>query len=182
MPHVYRIDRREPDVAIDAASRIPARVGLRGIVDADGDDVVAGAEMFGDVVGESDVAVRTAAQEYTVDPDVTVHVHAIEFQPRLDPRARVDPERLAIPPDAGGEIADAPAAGRDFGRCAFDTPIVRQIERAPARVVERPVLRTVGIAEGEAPRVPPSRVTKGATLYWRVAVSIASADLAGRLS
>src|SRR5438874_13055540 len=121
------------------------------IVDADGDDVVAGDEMFGDVVGESDVAVRAAAQEYTVDPDVTVHVHAIEFQPRLDPRARVDPERLAIPPDAGGEIADAPAAGRGFGRCAFDTPIVRQIERAPARVVERPVLRTVGIAEGEAP-------------------------------
>src|SRR5690349_23708586 len=105
MCHVQGIDDLEPDMTVDAAARVPARVGLQRIVDAHGDDVDARDEMLGDVVREADVTVRPLAEMNTVDPDVAVHVDAVELEPGLAARRSLrQAKRLAIPADARREV------------------------------------------------------------------------------
>jgi hypothetical protein len=66
-------------------------------------------------------------------------------------RARRQQERLAIPADARGEVATAPARGGVLTRRPFDAPVVRQVEPPPLAIVEPRLLGARGIAEGEAP-------------------------------
>ena len=152
MAHVQPVGDRQPDVAVDPAAAIPAGVGLSRVVHPDGHHVDAGHQVPGDVVGEAGVAVGAAPQMDAVDPDVGVHVHAIELEPdgalACAPR---QPERLAVPPDTRGEEAHAaPARGVLAGR-AFDAPVVRKVQPAPVAVVEPGLLGSGGIAQGEAP-------------------------------
>src|SRR4029077_13191630 len=97
---------------------------LQLIVHAHGDDVHAGDEVLGDVVGETDIAVRPPAEVDAVDPDIAVHVDAVELEPRLAPRrARRQPECFAIPTDPRREVATASASACVLTGRPFDAPI-----------------------------------------------------------
>jgi hypothetical protein len=127
----------ESDLAVDACAGIPAAGGLLRVVDADGDDVFAGVEVWGEVVVEADVAVGAMAEEFSVAVDVGVGHNAvegdgdafgwIEFWQR---------ECAAVPGDAGGEEASGGAAGGVFFDRAGDTPIVGEGDGLPVGVVE----------------------------------------------
>ena len=150
--HVQRVDHGQPDMAVDAAAGVPAGVGLPRVVHPHRDHVDARHQVPGDVVREADVAVGPAAQVDAVDPDVAVHVHAVELEPRhLAPRPGGQPKRLAIPADARGEVAHAAAARGVLAWRALDAPVVRQVEPAPLAVVEPRLLGSGVIAEEEAP-------------------------------
>ena len=60
--HVQRVGERQPHVAIDAAPRIPAGVGLARVVDAHRHHVHAGHEVMRDVIREADVTVWPLAR------------------------------------------------------------------------------------------------------------------------
>ena len=68
-------------MAIDAAARIPAGVGLARVVHAHGYHVHAGREVTRDVVRDAAVTVGTLANVGAVDPHFAVHVDAIELEP-----------------------------------------------------------------------------------------------------
>ena len=68
----------EADLAVDASAGIPARCGLLRIVDAHGDDVVAGVQMRGKFVRKADVAVGPVAEEFAVEVNIAVGHDSVE--------------------------------------------------------------------------------------------------------
>src|SRR5260370_15011849 len=152
MPHMQRIDELEPDVAVDAASRGPARVRRTRIVDAHGDDVDAGHYVRGNVVSKARVAVGPPAERDAVDPDVAVHVDAVELEPRrLAARTGRHPKRLAVPADTRREVPHPPTARRILPRRPLDAPVVRQAQQVPLVVVEVRSLSARGVPSDDTP-------------------------------
>ena len=80
MLHMNGIGAGEPYVAVDAAARVPARVGLVAVVNADGHHVAAFTDVGRDVVLEAGVAVGAVAHLLPVHVDRRVHIHAVELQ------------------------------------------------------------------------------------------------------
>ena len=78
--HVNGIGAGEPYVAVDAAARVPARVGLVAVVDADSHHVAAFTDVGRDVVLEAGVAVGAVAHLLPVHIDRRVHIYAVELQ------------------------------------------------------------------------------------------------------
>ena len=142
--HVHRIGRDDADVAVDAGARVPARGGLRGIVGAHGDHVAAAAEhrLRGDLVAEAHVAVGARAQLGAVDVDVGVRHHAVELdEDALALLGGGQREVLAVPADAGGQVAAVAQRRRVLIERALDAPVVRHVQRAPAGVGEGGLIR-----------------------------------------
>ena len=123
----------KPDVAIDAASGIPARIGLVGIVDTHGNDVVATAQVAGNVVLERAVAIRSVAEFLAIDVDSGVHVDAIELDEVKTGIA--DPEMLAIPPHTTRQGSPTRPRGIGSQKVTFDCPVVRQVQCTPVGVI-----------------------------------------------
>ena len=128
----------EPDVAVDARARVPARVGIPRVVDAHGQHVVLArlVQVGSHVVEKRGVAVGSAAQQVAVQIDLRAVVDAFEVDE--DSLTLVLPRRegkmFPVPADAAGQIA---CAGGQLGR--HDTlgrPVVGKREAAPLRVVE----------------------------------------------
>ena len=150
--------RVQPDVAVDARSRVPAAVAPF-VADPNGQHVLAGApEMGRQVVSKCGVPVWVMAQERAVQPDVTVHVDAVEDDLHLAAgRDGSRREVLAIPAGAAHEPPGVTSACAQFGvertgarwqhggapqdplavrvrgagRQVLDAEIMRQVERAP---------------------------------------------------
>src|SRR5439155_27193209 len=84
------------------------------------------------------IPVRAFPQILAVDPHFAVAIHAVEFdEDDLAAVHRGHGERLAIPPDAARQRTARHAGVVLLAELAFDTPIVRQVERAPAGIRER---------------------------------------------
>lgn len=127
----------EKDVAIDAGARVPAAVGDRGTIDADGDHVGRAAEVQVGchVIFERDKTGRTRAKEMAVEPDLGVFIDTFEIDGDfLVAEVARKCERFAVPADAGGEVGGA--TGIFFVERAFDGPVVRKIESSPVGVGE----------------------------------------------
>ena len=146
---------QQPRMPVDARARVPAGVGLEGVVDADGQHVRAvELEVLGQIVGEADVAAGPLAERVAVDPDLAVLVDAVELDGDLLALAgRGQAKRLAIPADAGGQVG-ALVAGR-FGprEGPFDAPVMGQVQGPPGRVVEGRCFGALCLAAGELPAV-----------------------------
>ena len=79
---MHRVRGDQADVTVDSRAGIPARGGLGGGVRLDDEEVrLAGLEVVGEVVAETDVAVRAVAEVVAVDPDVAVGHDAVELDP-----------------------------------------------------------------------------------------------------
>ena len=154
--HGRRLD--EPDVAVDAAARIPAR-RLRRVVEPDRDDVVrARPGVRRQVHAPRCVAVRPAAHVMAVDPDRGVRHGAVDVQEQLAARVgRRQREVLAVPAHAPPRQL-ARLARRGQVERSLDAPVVRQVELAPRGIVEarlrgRHVAGAGGVGRGAAGRV-----------------------------
>ncbi len=149
-------------MAVDACSGVPARGGLLGVVDADGDDVFACVKVWREVVVEADVAVGAMAEEFAVAVDVGVGHDAVEGDVGAFRGVEFwQRERMAIPGDAGGEEASGCAAWGVFFNRACDAPVVRKGDGLPLRVVERRRLGVGGVGLGEAPVGVEGWMTRG---------------------
>ena len=127
----------QADMTVDTGAAIPAGVRLGGVVNAHGDDVAAGLQVRGQVIGETGVAVRPGTQVVSVDPDRTVHVHTVEFDGVVLVLAVAgDIERLPVPADTHREIADGAGAGIAFLDLSLNAPVVGQVKLAPGTVIE----------------------------------------------
>ena len=92
------------------------------------------------------------AEVLAVEPDVAVHVDAVELDPDAAVfRFRRRGERLAVPADAAVEISAAVARRGERIEGAFDAPVVRHVELPPGRVVEIGVLAVFDLAQMEPP-------------------------------
>ncbi len=146
---VQGIGGDEPDVAVDAAAEVVlagarGEAGIPAVVEAHGDEVLAGDGGVGDVDFEAGVAALVSADGAAVDPDLGVLESAVE----------VEEEALAAP--RGGHVeafpipavADVEGVGRGEIRHA---EAVRQADGGPGRVVEGRGLRAGVIAEEKFP-------------------------------
>ena len=77
MDRIEKLQGNRPD---QPRAGIPARRRV-GMVDAHDDDVVAGADLAGQINGKRGVAVAVLLQVFAIHPDVGVHVHGFEVQP-----------------------------------------------------------------------------------------------------
>jgi len=153
---MHRVGDDQPDVAIDAGARIPARIGLQRIVDAHGDDIrlAVGAQIGRQVVDEGDVAIGPQAQGMTVDPDFAALIDAVELDgDALSAPAAREGDRLAIPADTGDRVAAGPAAGRGLIQWQPKAPVMRQGNRRPVANRKGRILRARMITQTEAPAV-----------------------------
>ena len=110
--------RDEPYVAVDAGTRVPARVGILRVVDTHGQNVVAVFVQIGcHVIEERDVAVGTLTKQMAVQIDFRAIVDALEVDEEgfilhlstfiLHPSSFIQHEVFAIPADAAGQITGA---------------------------------------------------------------------------
>ncbi len=148
---VDRVRDGEPDVARDAATRIPATVGLQ-VLNHDGENVgsyAVSVDDLADIQAEARIAVGVIADALAVQVQPRVHVDPVEVQAdRLARHRRGQGERLPVPAQTAREVARRVA---DPGRLRqqLDTPVVRESDRLPRRVVEadRRGERVRGVAE-----------------------------------
>ena len=88
---------------VDAGAGIPSAVRLEGVIDLDGDNIVAvDFEVRRQIVGEGYIAIGAQPQPGTVDPDFAVLIDTVTFQ--SDDFATMvggDVEALSVPTDAG---------------------------------------------------------------------------------
>ena len=139
-------------MARDPASRVIPRVDLTRVVHAHGDHVDTRHQLRRDVVPLARVPVWPMSHLGAVHPDVGVHVHAVELEPRATSRrAAGQRETLAIPADPHGEKAAATQRRVRLRVRPFDAPVVRHVDRAPSPVVERGRLGAGRVATQEAP-------------------------------
>jgi methylmalonyl-CoA/ethylmalonyl-CoA epimerase len=95
------------------------------------------------------------AEEVLVEPHLGVHVHALE----LDEHERVPPfaghgQPPLVPAEPGREEAARGAGRRRRVAVELDAPVVREVDRAPVRVVDGAVPDPLGeLPEAEAPAV-----------------------------
>ena len=151
---VQRPGGDQPRMPVNTRAGVPARVRLLRVVDAHGDEVArrAVAQVRGELIAEGAVAVRPLAEVMAVDPDLTVSIHAVEFdENELVAVALCDSEGLTVPAHAAGERATARPGGIPRAELALDAPVVRQVERSPTRIVQGHVLPACYIAEMEFP-------------------------------
>ena len=74
----------QPHMAIDAGASIPAGGGQLRIVHPHGDDIVPlEVEMRGEIVFESDEAIRSFAETMAIDPHLAVHEDAVKLDEYL---------------------------------------------------------------------------------------------------
>src|SRR2546430_1922950 len=85
----------------------------------------------------SDRAVRQFADVMAVDPDLTVSIYPVEFDENEPVAVALrDSKGLAVPAQAAGERAAARSGGIPRAELALDAPVVRQVQRSPARIVQ----------------------------------------------
>ena len=134
MRDVDGIRFRDPDVAVNARARIPAR-RVRLVFRAHGDDVVpAEIQKRRDVDAKRVVAVFPFAGELPVHVDLRHHHHAVEIEKKaVALRGGVDLEILAVPAD-GRPRERARLVRLARQKTAFHAPVVRQVELAPLPV------------------------------------------------
>ena len=87
-----------------------------------------------------------------VDPDLAVSIDAIKLdKDRLPFCSHGHGEGLAIPANAARQCAAACARRSLLTELTFDTPVVRQIQPAPLRIVQIKILSVGNVAELKAP-------------------------------
>ncbi len=142
-------------MTVNARSGVPTRSRLRRVVRADCDDVglaFAEFEVAGQIVAEADVSVRTMAKMEAVNPDVAIGHDTIKLEEHSPPRIIFGQVKvLAIPADAVRQEATGPAGAIGFREWPLDAPVVRDIYRAPRRVVEGGLFRPLSVALQEPP-------------------------------
>src|SRR6185369_7222963 len=108
--------------------------------------------MWCQFVFEAAVAVRTFAEIVAVDPDLAVAIDAVKFnEDQFSFGGSGHRKGLAIPAKPTGQRAASCARRSVFIELPFDTPVVRQVELPPLRIVETRVLCVGNVAEIEAP-------------------------------
>ena len=77
--NVRGIGNGQPDMAVDAGAAIPS-AGLADVLDLDGEHVflAGGFEIGREIIEERRVAIRMIAQVPAVEPNVRVHINAVE--------------------------------------------------------------------------------------------------------
>src|ERR1041385_4341454 len=151
-----RVDNsQQPNSRWYSGSGIPAGVRLLRVVDADRDDIGRMVlQVWGQLVTERAVPVGPLAEVGAVYPDLAIAIDAIELDVRHPVAVRrPHGEGLAVPSDTAGQRAAPGAGGILLAERAFNAPIVRHIQAAPAGVVEGNRLRAADIAEMKAPVV-----------------------------
>ena len=130
MLHVDVAGLSQPDVAVDAAARVPARVGLVAVVDTHGHHVVALMHVGRDIVLEAGVTVGPVAHLLSVHVDGAVHVHAVKLEekPFWCAVTLWQRERLTVPPYSTRQRTTAGTAGIAFVEVALDGPVVRHVQ------------------------------------------------------
>ena len=167
--HMDRIGNRQPSVAINARTGIPATVAAF-IANAYRDHVWVAAwlQVRRKIPFKTRVTVGMFAQSLAVDPYFGIHVNPIEANGHSLVRF-IHRKLFPIPTDAADGVAREMGAraftrvkradarchctrARVFlGRQIFDTPIVRHIELTPRRIIKSRVLRARCVASKKTP-------------------------------
>ena len=105
-----------------------------------------------EVVAQTHISIRALTQQVAIDPDLAVHIDAVEINGDFLALVRFGKrERFAIPTDAAGKVADRRAPGHLGIVGLLDAPVVRHIQFPPLGIVENWVLGTGCLAQMKGP-------------------------------
>jgi hypothetical protein len=79
MIDVNGVDHFEPHMPVNAGAGVPSSAGFFGMIYTHGDNVGVLFQVRRQIVTERRVAVVPTSKVMTIDPDVAVHVNAIEI-------------------------------------------------------------------------------------------------------
>jgi hypothetical protein len=156
MIDVHRLGDGQPDIAINPRAGIKPRTGL-GDIAANGQRVGAiTVDELGEIKPEAGVPVRVIAQVLAIEPNIAIHVNAIELEEEVIIGREAGEEvaqfeSFSIPPDAAIQIAAAVSGWAFAIERLLDHPVVRHIKLAPIPVREIRSFRAGRIAEMEPP-------------------------------
>ena len=137
MPHpeyqMYRSSLHQPHVPVNAASRIPARVGLLGIIHPHGYHIrLAPFQVRSKVIAERNVPIRAMSQRHPVEEHFRIHIDPVEHDTVLLVRIGFFGHKcLPIPPDTSGQSTSARTRWIVLTKVALYRPIMRQIQETP---------------------------------------------------
>lgn len=136
---VDRMGPYQPDVSVDSRTGIPPGIRLFRIIHPDDQYILLRPiiQTGRQVIPERDITIRPISEQMTVEPHPALLVNAVE----IDKEAFVtitlrNGKTLPVPSDAARK---RPASGsrRMVGRkVALDTPVMRQVQFPPRRIVE----------------------------------------------
>src|SRR5436190_870509 len=131
------MDLGQPDVAINSGTRIPTRE-IRRVIQSNRELVLAaGHEIRREVDSPRRVTIRPATDQLAVQPYRRVRHRAIHIKENgFAGVARRDVELLAVPTNSRTRQPPHRSADATGVERAFDRPVMRQIYRTPAAVIE----------------------------------------------
>ena len=137
MSDMHRAGNIQPHMPVDARTRVPAAVGLKGIINFNNYYVLSFFDEAGEVVVKTCVTIRMFAEVLSVYPNIAIHIHAVKFNPKLLILADCGHGKMfAIPSDTCRKITAGAFRCCIFFKFTFDTPIVREIECPPFGIVK----------------------------------------------
>ena len=153
MLHMDGIGLRQPHVAIDAAARIPAAVGLVAIIHAHSHHVLALLHVGRNIVFKRTVAVRPVANFLTVDIDRRIHIYPVKLQEItvIADCFTINGKVLSIPTYTARQSASRGTTGITHLEVALNSPVVRHVELPPPRIVILGLRHLSRVAQQETP-------------------------------
>ena len=96
-----------------------------------------GLELWGDIIAEWGIAIRTSTHENTVDKDRCVHIRTIKIYIYTVTRFEIGRrfKMFAVPSHSTGQRATTRARRVILTKLALDGPVVGQVERSPSGIV-----------------------------------------------
>lgn len=148
---VQRSDPPQADAAVDAAAGVPARGLLDRVVGTYRDKVFSRHECIGDVGFEAGIAVEVLEDVPTVHKEVGGAVDSVEIEQKPLAASAFGPEALAVVDDSVRQVGVLRAVRQRGVERLTDAPVVRQVHRRPAGVVETGFLESRHVPRAEFP-------------------------------
>ena len=150
---VHLVCNQQPGVPVDSGARVPAAIGLVGVVRLHRNQVIAAVLQVGtEIVAKTDVPIRPLAEKLTVDPHLAELIDAVELDRHLSAAVRFgNAEMLPVPADTRGQIAALAPRRRILTEGPLDAEVMRQVHVFPTRVREIRLLRAGRIPVEEPP-------------------------------
>ena len=143
----------EPYIPIDATTGIPSGIGLFRIVHTHGQYVLLSPfQMWGEVVAESDIAVRTMPQQDPIEIHIRIHMDTIKYNPDFLVHIGLFRDKsLSVPSDTSGKCT-APRSGRIiFTEITLYGPIMGEIQHPPLLVHKVCIGSFWSVSQSETP-------------------------------
>ena len=125
----------EPYMAIYATTRVPTGIRLIRVIHTDGNYILALVYVWGNVILETGVSIRSKTNLLPIDINSRVHVNTIEFQENIYILTFFNFYIFPIPPYSTRQGSTTSTRRVTCIEIALDGPIMRNIQSSPMGII-----------------------------------------------